>query len=211
MADEAQTDPLEAVRVRSNELQGIVDDAFEGNLSAEEVTERLRAAKATPGEINGVFEQIQQRLDEDFEEIDPPLNPAEPARETTTDNRTAGGDTERDRAVNEEQERAAEEAFWASVVLRASSLRGKDTRPKKVDHDLETSLGAILGSLAPASSTTVSDSLLKSVPGLSNLSASSGSAHLDKTFQRRKEFAAEKSLDPLVDLLQRKQLDEPIP
>jgi len=206
MADADQDVHFEDVRVRSERLQRLVDNAVAGMLTPEELVSTLQDAGATRREIDAVMEQVRERVEAEEES-----EPSTPERGWIPDNPTEPqGDQPPANPDPEGNEQGEDDTFWASVMAQVGSLRQR-TVADKTGKATDGTLAALLGSLASSSKTTVSDSVLRAVPGLSLISQSSGSEHLDKTFQRREVFASEKSLDPLIDLLQRKRLDEPIP
>jgi hypothetical protein len=208
MADDRRNNRIEEVRVRSEQLQRIADDAVAGTISPEDAVTRIRATNATRAETNAIMDQINERFEAEYEQVDVPGRDELP-EDLLGDG--VGGQQERTPEESPPDDEVGDNTYWATVMVQAASLRRGIAAAQKDADVADTSLAAILGSLASSTSTTVSESVLRTVPGLSDLSAGSGSEHLDKTFQRRKLFAAEKSLDPLVDLLQCKQLEEPIP
>jgi len=69
----------------------------------------------------------------------------------------------------------------------------------------------LLGLNAPISASSLPASVLTAAPHLAKLSSLGGDTHLDSTWNLRQAYSGDKAIDAIVDIMQRQQLEEPIP
>jgi hypothetical protein len=72
-------------------------------------------------------------------------------------------------------------------------------------------LTLLLGLDTPPTASSLPALVLAAAPHLGKLSFSVGNSHLDSTWKLRQVYTGDKAIDAIVDIMQRQQLEEPIP
>ncbi|KAJ6607544.1 hypothetical protein B0H10DRAFT_2439533 [Mycena sp. CBHHK59/15] len=113
----------------------------------------------------------------------------------------------------DEGRRALEDIEWSVLQAKLHSLlpaRHQPTRSTFTSADLERILGIKLPT--SSSSTSLSAALLSVAPHMAQLSAGvTADPHIEETWKLRRAFAADKSLDLVIDLMQLQALVDPLP
>ncbi|KAJ6615694.1 hypothetical protein B0H10DRAFT_1800970, partial [Mycena sp. CBHHK59/15] len=113
----------------------------------------------------------------------------------------------------DEGRRALEDIEWSVLQAKLHSLlpaRHQPTRSTFTSADLERIIGIQLPT--SSSSTSLSAALLSVAPHMAQLSAGvTGDPHIEETWKLRRAFAADKSLDLVIDLMQLQTLVDPLP
>ncbi|KAJ7194452.1 hypothetical protein GGX14DRAFT_537399 [Mycena pura] len=222
----------ETVRIRAGACQKLVEQRVNGEITNNDFLERLRESGATSAEAQDYIEQAGSRLNA---KNDPPhrSSPAQSehgSREATPDGLTdeQAAQYRADRAVllaqNAEQgrdgdqartaaEQAAAEIDWAILRAKINTLLPQQSasrgQPFSVA-DLERILGIQLSQ--PASSTSLSPALLSVAPHMAQfLAGIQADPHIEETCKLRRAFGTDKSLDPIIDVMQLQTLVDPLP
>ena len=200
----------------------LVDDTVGGRLSLEEFGDGLRRTGISIEAAGDYVQEVKQRL-EGLLSI-PQENsstgrtiPEEPSRPepTTIDTRDhiTGSATATAPSDNPSSTEANDEIGWA---LLRSKLVNTRSNPHTGESHSNVSLADLLKVLSPPSSSdsesSVPSSVLAIAPHLADLSkAVMLDDHLRKTWELRQAFCSDKAVEPIIDLLQSQQLQEPIP
>lgn len=222
----------EGIRLQAERLQKIADDCIERTITLNDalilfesqgassdvakdyinqITERLAAGQTNPDNTpsatqdlsaSRVRESTPEGLDHDT------LYEFHRERERLEE-ASAEHEAERLRRIAAE---AVEATAWAVLKNKVSLLNSNPRSSSNTSSPSSTQqIAALLDLISPASTSTIPASVLDAAPHLNQLVSSTGSAHLDATWKLRQAFSGDKTIDPLVDLMQRQRLDEPIP
>ncbi|KAJ7148833.1 hypothetical protein C8R46DRAFT_1179942 [Mycena filopes] len=211
---EPSTNDAEVVRVRAAACQKLVDQFIDGAITGPEFLDRLREAGATPSEAEDYAGQANTRSaakERGRPKTPQPENPQPGSRETTPEGLT-DGELEQFRAIrdaliarNEQQQeeqrrKAAEEVEWGVLRAKLGSLlpARHPVKSSFTQSDLERILNI---QFTPSSSPT-------SLPPQLFFKADS---HIEETWKLRRAYGTDKSLDPIIDLMQLQILVDPLP
>lgn len=225
MTDEA----TEAIRVQAERLQKIAEDCVEGTITLNEALILFESGGASSSVAGDYVTQITNRQAEKrASDKSPAGTPAiipQHHRESTpaglSPDQIYDFREERERLedlYNEELERRhrntteiAEATAWAVLRNKVSLLQSGQPPGADVSADSAQQIATLLGLTSAVSTSAIPTAVLDAAPHLSLLASSTGNTHLDTTWKLRQAFSGDKTIDPLVDLMQRQRLDEPIP
>ena len=216
MANDAET-----VRLRAETCQRIVADCIAGRSSLNTLIDDLRTqAGVTPEEASTYIEQVQQHFaaqraerNRDHAEDESERRAATPpglSDEATTEfreRREVEEQAARHRA-EETRRKALDDAAWAVLKSKIASIQhpvGQDASVSPED------LAAIFGIAKPSSSVELPQAVLDAAPHLAKLLETSGDSHIDKTWELRSLYGSESVTKAMVNLMQKRHIDEPIP
>jgi len=202
-----------AVRVQAKACQKIIDDCIEGKIQVAAVVELLQRAGANYEEAADYLKQLSDRTaarnrgneSEQSCKLTPEGLTPEEADEFQQRRHAL---EEQHRIQDEEQrKRAADSAAWALLRTKASMLQsfpGSSSDPAQ-------QLALLLGLDTSPTASSLPASVLAAAPHLGKLTSSAGDAHLDSTWKLHQAYSGDKAIDAIVDIMQRQQLEEPIP
>jgi hypothetical protein len=222
MAQDAASD-AETIRLRAEACQQIIDDCIEGKIQATAVVGLLQQAGASNEEAVDYLKQLADRTaagsrvgGEGNEGAPERRDPRESTPEGLTPDeadefRQRRDALEEQRRVQDEELRrkAADSAAWALLRAKASVLQS--LLPESGSSDPAQQLALLLGLNTASATSSLPASVLTAAPHLAKLGSSAGDAHLDSTWKLRQAYSGDKAIDAVVDIMQRQQLEEPIP
>ncbi|KAJ7262646.1 hypothetical protein B0H12DRAFT_1069112 [Mycena haematopus] len=221
MTDAITADDAEAIRIRAAACQKLVDQFVNEALPSNEFLQRLREAGATTAEAEDYVQQARARLDAGTQP--PPSQSQSNSREGTpeglSDEELSKFRRERDALIarrhQQEEERrrlAVEDIEWGLLRAKIDALipARRPNHSAITASDLEQILGIQLSQ--SASPTSISAAALSAAPHLAQLSAGVNTdPHLEQTWKLRRAFGSDKTIDPIIDVMQLQDLVDPLP
>ncbi|KAJ7900795.1 hypothetical protein B0H13DRAFT_2664095, partial [Mycena leptocephala] len=219
----------EAVRIRAEACQKLVEQRVNGEITNNDFLQRIRETGATTAEAQDYIEQAGSRIT--AKNDPPPRSPAHSqpgSRAPTPDGLTSeqaakyradraallAQNAERDREhARKAAEEAAADVDWGVLRAKINTLLPQQTasrgQPLSAD-DLERILGIQLSQ--PASTTSLSPALLSAAPHMAQfLAGIQADPHIEETCKLRRAFGTDKSLDPIIDVMQLQTMVDPLP
>lgn len=224
-AGEHAANDAETIRIRTAACQKLVDQCANNEISSGEFLQRLREAGASAAEAEDYVSQVQSRLSRGGNQTPPRFPQDEHGSREPTPEGLSSVEADKfrsDRAAllaqnkkrrEDDERRALEDIEWSVLQAKLHSLlpaRHQPTRSQFTSADLERILGIQLPT--SSSSTSLSAALLSAAPHMAQLSAGvTADPHIEETWKLRRAFAADKSLDLVIDLMQLQALVDPLP
>jgi hypothetical protein len=110
--------------------------------------------------------------------------------------------------AEETRKKALDDAAWALLTSIIASIQQPAGRDAPMSPD---DLAAILSITKPSTSTELPQAVLNAAPHLAKLLEASGDSHIDKTWELRSLYGSESVTKAMVNLMQKRHIDEPIP
>lgn len=100
---------------------------------------------------------------------------------------------------------------WGALQAHVGQLQRSGSGIGTTSKSPHEQLATLLRLQTPSSNNGLPDAILSGAPHLARLAQPIGDSHLDETWRLRYLFASEKAVDSVIDVVQRQQLDEPMP
>jgi len=215
------TDDAETIRLRAETCQLIVANCIAGRTSLNSLVDDLRTqAGLSPEEARTYIEQVEQHFaarqsnpdqrrqdDEGEGRAATPLGLSEEAATEYRERRQRDSEAARRRA-DELRQKALDDAAWGILKAKMASIQ-HPTRPDSAMSAQD--IATLFGITKPSSSAELPQSVLDAAPHLAKLLETSGDAHIDKTWELRNLYASESVTKTMLNLMQKRHLEEPIP
>ena len=210
----------EAVQVRAESCQKIVDEALANDVGVEEFLDRLKKAGASPAEAADYGQQYSEQKTQgpnaspmqgsDLDDLQWETTPdglTEEQRVTFQEVRDAELTNAAARA-NQSRQDAVDAAAWK--ILEAKLRKGEgDKGQTRIGKDFGTRLAELLGEGEPAAPSGFPASVLDAVPHLKGLASRAfNDPHLGSTWRLRRAY--EKEVDGVVDGMWAQDLAQPL-
>lgn len=186
-----------------------MEDTVAGRCSLEDFGDSLRATGISMEAAGDYIQEVKQRLEGRLgalqEEPDQP-GPSSGVADPNADSKTASGPSN-----NPSSGDINDEVGWA---LLRSKLINTRFDSHTGDSQPNVSIADLLKALNPPSSSdsSIPSLVLSIAPHLASLSkADTLDEHLHKTWELCQAFSTDKAIEPIIDLMQSQQLQEPIP
>ena len=213
----------EIIRLRAEACQKIIDDSFEGKVPVHVVVNSLEQAGASPEEAQDYLKQLAERtatrdrVGNERQDGEAERNRSREATPDGLNDDEADEFRQRRDALKEQQhirdeerlKKAADDAAWA--LLRSKAAMLQSLLPGPQSSDPAEQLALLLGLNSPSSTSSLPASVLAAAPHLTKLVFSTGDGHLNSTWKLRQVYSGDKAINAIVDIMQRQNLEEPIP
>lgn len=212
--------PGEAVRLRAEAYQRIVDEALENNHGAEEFLDGLKKAGATPAEAAEYGQQFSERRKQGpsgspTQGSDPEVGGQEGTPEGLSEDQQAAFRVARTAELAEAATRASQArrdavdaAAWKVLEAKLRKDEG-DKGQSRIGKDFGARLAELLGESEPAAPSGFPASVLDAAPHLKELgSRAFDDPHLGRTWRLRCAYG--KEVDGVVDGMRAQDLAQPL-